>query len=88
MGKKKSLGHNPLAYSMSRHASFDFIGTQTAEPEREERPADPEVQINKIVASYYLEETIVNKIKSIASKRDLSYSAFANSLLKQSLNEI
>lgn len=26
MSKKKSLGHNPLAYSMRSHASLDFIG--------------------------------------------------------------
>lgn len=25
MSKKTSLGHNPLAYSLKSHASFDFI---------------------------------------------------------------
>jgi len=79
MSKKKSLGHNPLAYSTRSHASFDFIApTQEQEEEAEENQ-----RVEKETASYYLESALVNKIKSIADERDASYSSIVSGILKR-----
>lgn len=89
MSKKKSLGHNPLAYSTRNHASFDFIAP-SMEHEAKKEPADsapePEKKVNKITTSYYLEEPMVEKIKALADANDMSYSAFVTDLLKKALN--
>ncbi len=86
MSKKKSLGHNPLSYSMRRHASFDFISPSTEEksdhsPEQIEEPK----KVNKLTVSYYLEEPLVNRIKAIADARETSYSAIVNEMLANSV---
>ena len=87
MGKKKSLGHNPLAYSMMGHASFDFISSQQEEKDEIDEKEGTDEGINKITASYYLEEPLVSKIKSLANKNNVSYSSFVSRLLKKSLKE-
>ncbi|WP_428236807.1 hypothetical protein [Gracilimonas sp.] len=92
MSKKKSLGHNPLAYSTRRHASFDFItpsdsqGENNKEASKEERSSGPKV--NKITASYYLEEPVVESVKMIADKKETSYSAVVNAILKSSIRDL
>lgn len=89
MSKKKSLGHNPLAYSTRRHASFDFI--TPSKDDREEDGAvanEDEKKVNKVTASYYLEEPLVNKIKNLADQKEISYSALVNDILKDSLKDI
>lgn len=82
MTKKKSMGHNPLAYSLKSHASFDFIRDtqkqQHAEPEK--TPS-----ISKKVASYYLEESVVDEIREIAKTEEKSFSCVANDFLKLAL---
>lgn len=88
MSKKKSLGHNPLAYSTRRHASFDFITPSEGNREPEDAPSVAEKKINKITASYYLEEPLVNKVKNLADQKEISYSALVNELLKDSLRDI
>lgn len=92
MSKKKSLGHNPLAYSTRRHASFDFItpSDQKEENKQEESQNDEHSasRVNKVTASYYLEEPIVDSIKLIADKKETSYSAVVNAILKTSLKEL
>ncbi|HET8864953.1 MAG TPA: hypothetical protein VFM80_04580 [Gracilimonas sp.] len=93
MSKKKSLGHNPLAYSTRRHASFDFINP-TGSDEDEEFDKDAsndehdEHKVTKITASYYLEEPLVKRVKSLADQKDVSYSALVNDILKDSLKNI
>lgn len=88
MGKKKSLGYNPLAYSMLGHASFDFINVSQAESENQQEEEKSESDSpSKVTVSYYLEEKLVNKIRELAHKRELSYSAFVGGLLKQSIKE-
>lgn len=95
--KKKSLGHNPLAYSMRGHASFDFISPYTDEEEEgsvekqapettTEQPEEiKEKKVEKVVTSYYLEKPLVELIKDIADSQDMSYSAVTNEILKNSL---
>ncbi|WP_020402822.1 hypothetical protein [Gracilimonas tropica] len=83
MGKKKSLGHNPLAYSTRSHASFDFIAPSN-EKEKEEKE---EGRVHKETASYYLESPLVNKIKAMADEQDTSYSSIVNDILKRHLQE-
>ncbi|MFN1833925.1 hypothetical protein AB2B38_001580 [Balneola sp. MJW-20] len=91
MTKKKSLGHNPLAYSMRGHASFDFITPYTDDNKEndidssDKAKSKKEDKINKVVTSYYLEEPVVDLIKEIADSQEMSYSAVANEILKNSL---
>jgi|AntRauTorcE11897_2_1112592.scaffolds.fasta_scaffold03375_9 hypothetical protein len=90
MSKKKSLGHNPLAYSTRRHASFDFI--TPSEENRKEKDGSTDTQdsskVNKVTASYYLEEPLVNTVRSLADKKEMSYSALVNNILKDTLKDI
>lgn len=88
MGKKKSLGHNPLAYSMMGHASFDFIPSQEQNVKENESKEKEDHETHKITASYYLEEPLVTKIKNIAKKKNQTYSATVSNLLKKSLKEL
>lgn len=86
MTKKKSLGHNPLAYSMLRHASLDFIKSaeeQEKDKEAQKKPDPPKKQ----VVSYYLEEQLVDQIKALADELDTSYSAIVNEMLKKGVKE-
>lgn len=87
MSKKKSLGHNPLSYSTRAHASFDFIAPSKKEEEQAES-AQEEKKVNKITASYYLEEPVVDKVKNLADQKETSYSALVNDILKDSLRDI
>lgn len=83
MSKKKSLGHNPLAYSTRSHASFDFIAPQ----KEEQQDGEKEERVQKETASYYLESALVNKIKNIADKENKSYSAVVSEILKQNFRD-
>lgn len=83
MSKKPSMGHNPLAYSLKSHASFDFI-RNTQEQEKPEPEETTTVQ--KKVASYYLEESIVDEIRAIAEKENRSFSSVANDFLKEAMS--
>lgn len=82
MTKKQSLGHNPLAYSLKSHASFDFI-RDTQEQQSTDSEKTPSIQ--KKVASYYLEESIVDEIREIAETENRSFSSVANEFLKSAL---
>lgn len=88
MSKKKSLGHNPLAYSTRRHASFDFITPSKNEEEDELVAGEDEKKVNKTTVSYYLEEPLVNRVKDLADQKEMSYSALVNDILKDSLKDI
>lgn len=82
MSKKPSLGHNPLAYSLKSHASFNFI-RNTEEPQKPEKVRDAHPP--KKVTSYYLEESVVDKIRAIAEEKEKSFSCIANEFLKTSI---
>ncbi|MGN8224049.1 hypothetical protein [Gracilimonas sp. BCB1] len=92
MSKKKSLGHNPLAYSTRRHASFDFITPSDSKAEDSQGVSKEEStdgsRVNKITASYYLEEPVVESVKLIADKKETSYSAVVNAILKNSIRDL
>lgn len=82
MDKRKSLGHNPLAYSLNNHSSLDFIRDISKDAENEEEKPSP-----KKIVSYYLEEKTIQKLREIADQKGKSYSALANELLASKLNE-
>ncbi|MEX0724295.1 MAG: hypothetical protein WD357_02865 [Gracilimonas sp.] len=90
MSKKKSLGHNPLAYSTRRHASFDFITPSDENRKEEDESTDSQSgsKVNKVTASYYLEEPLVNTVRDLADKKEMSYSALVNGILKDVLKDI
>ena len=81
MSKKTSLGHNPLAYSLKSHASFDFIKSTK---DNSANDIDEPV-IQKKVVSYYLEKPVIDKIKTIAKEKKESYSCLVNEFLKASI---
>ncbi len=84
MSKKPSLGHNPLAYSLKNHASFDFIKSTREQQKPEEAKA---ATAQKKVASYYLEETVIEKIRIIAEEQEKSFSCLVNEILKSSIKQ-
>ncbi len=91
MSKKKSLGHNPLAYSTRRHASFDFITPSEREEDGDKvanEGSEEQSSAEKITVSYYLEHPLVNKIKHLADQKGTSYSALVNDILKDALRDI
>lgn len=82
MSKKASLGHNPLAYSLKSHASFDFIrNTQ----EQQSTDQEKTLAVQKKAVSYYLEESVVDEIRAIAEKDGKSFSSVANEFLKTAI---
>lgn len=84
MSKKPSLGHNPLAYSLKNHASFDFIrDTQNKEDTGQSASSSK----SKKVASYYLEEDVINHIRERANKENSSFSSIANEMLKEKIRQ-
>ncbi len=88
MSKKKSLGHNPLSYSTRAHASFDFIAPSQKNEEEQAESDHKEKKVNKVTASYYLEEPVVDKVRNLADQKETSYSALVNDILKDSLRDI
>ncbi|MEX0609138.1 MAG: hypothetical protein WD016_05880 [Balneolaceae bacterium] len=91
MSKKKSLGHNPLAYSMLGHASFDFISpTEKEEVDKKKKSfnGSKKGKVNKVTVSYYLEEPIVEHIKHLAEENDTTYSSVISQLLKDSFKNL
>jgi len=82
MSKKKSLGHNPLAYSMLGKATFDFIGKAEEESTEENQKKK---KVNKKIVSYYLEEPLVKELKKQAVKAGISYSQFVSEAIKDAL---
>lgn len=87
MDKKKVLGDNPLAYSFRNHASFDFIRDTTSETSEEAKDESEEKSVKKVV-SYYLEESIIERIKKIADDNNESYSSVVSQMLRSSLKNI
>ncbi len=83
MSKKTSLGHNPLAYSLKSHASFDFIkNTQDTSD-----TSNVEKTKQKKVTSYYLHEETIDRIKAVAEQKGESYSSVVNDFLKVMLDK-
>ncbi|MEQ9091220.1 MAG: hypothetical protein RIE52_09020 [Balneola sp.] len=83
MSKKTSLGHNPLAYSLKSHASFDFIkNTQDTSD-----AGTVEKSNQKKVTSYYLHEETIDRIKAVAEQKGESYSSVVNDFLKVMLDK-
>ncbi len=87
MDKKKVMGHNPLAYSLRNHASFDFIRDTTGDSSEESKDESEKKPVKKVV-SYYLEESIIERIKKIADEKDESYSSVAGEMLRSSIKKI
>lgn len=83
MSKKKSLGHNPLAYSMRGNASFDFI--RSNEKDSSSDAHQKTRKINKKIVSYYIEVPLVKELKRQANEAGISYSQFVSDCLKKTL---
>lgn len=83
MSKKTSLGHNPLAYSLKSHASFDFIKNTR---EASDNNSSVESSKQKKVTSYYLHEETIDGIKAVAEQKGESYSSVVNDFLKVMLD--
>jgi predicted DNA-binding ribbon-helix-helix protein len=77
-----------LSYSTRAHASFDFIAPSYKQEEEQEESAQKEKKVNKVTASYYLEELVVDKVRDLADQKETSYSALVNDILKDSLRDI
>ncbi len=85
MSKKPSLGHNPLDQNLRNHGSFDFI--KDTAPKKEKSKKAKGKTVSKKVVSYYLEEDVIDKIKTIAKTEEKSFSALANELLNASIDK-
>jgi len=83
MSKKKSLGHNPLAYSMRGNASFDFIRSNEKDSSSDSRKKNRKT--NKKIVSYYIEVPLVKELKRQADEAGVSYSKFVSDCLKKTL---
>ncbi len=86
MSKKPSLGHNPLAYSLKSHASFDFIKS-TQNQQKEAGKNDSKSSPKKKVVSYYLEQSLIDQIRNKANEEKKTYSYVAGKLLKESIEK-
>ena len=85
MSKKTSLGHNPLAYSLKSHASFDFI--KNTQDTSDTNASDVEKSKQKKVTSYYLHEETIDRVKAVAEQKGESYSSVVNDFLKVMLDK-
>jgi len=86
MDKKKVMGHNPLGINHLADAKFEFIpftesGSVYKESNQEIR------RKKKKVVSYYLEEELINEIKTKAKANEESYSTFVGKALKKAVKE-
>ncbi len=96
MAKKKSLGHSPLGIMTEEKLNYDFIPNLNEKLVREVDHPDkinnliyelePE-STNKIVVSYYLDESIIKKLKQFAKRSEQSYSAVAGNAFTFYLQE-
>lgn len=86
MTKKQVMGHNPLGYRPLANAKLSFIPqTDSGSGETDERLKKPSPR--KRTVSYYLEETLIDEIKSRAKENEDSYSHFVNQTLKKAIKE-
>ena len=84
MNKKKSLGHNPLSYSMLGKSNFDFI--KSTDPDKMKGEDHKAQKVPKKVVSYYLEEEIINLVKTVALEQNSSCSGLVAKVLKDHLS--
>lgn len=81
MAKKRSLGHNPLAYSMRGSSSFEFIRSTDGESNGVEEGSVTKRRTPKKVVSYYLDEEIIEGVKALAAEHGRSCSGLLNDYL-------
>ena len=85
MKKKKSLGHNPLSYSMLGKSNFEFI--RSTDPDKsQDEDGKKATKVHKKVVSYYLDEELINMVKQVASEQNASCSGLVGQILKAQLH--
>ncbi|MCG8372541.1 MAG: hypothetical protein MI700_03370 [Balneolales bacterium] len=84
MDKKPVMGHNPLGGNHLEGAKFDFI-PYTESGSAMKDSAKKKKTPSKKVVSYYLEEELINEIRTQATSQELSFSNFVGRLLKKAL---
>ena len=86
MDKKKVMGHNPLGTNHLADAKFDFIPfTESGSAHKDSVSSMPRKK--KRVVSYYLEEDVINAVKSKATANEESFSTFVGKALKKAVQE-
>lgn len=99
MSNKKSLGSSPIG--LQTQGSMAFIPDlgvakpkkavsklpRTEDKKVSESPTAQEKICEKKTVSYYLEEDLIAKVKSIASEKEVCYSALVSSALRRWINE-
>ena len=86
MDKKKVMGHNPLGTNHLKDAKFDFIPfTESGSVHKKSVSKLPKKK--KRVVSYYLEEDLINAVKSKATDNKESFSHYVGSVLKKAVKK-
>ncbi|MGB0346486.1 MAG: hypothetical protein ACPGGA_03310 [Balneolaceae bacterium] len=86
MDKKKVMGHNPLGTNHLADAKFDFIPfTESGSVHKDSVAKLPKTK--KRVVSYYLEEKLINAVKSKATRNEESFSQYVSRVLKKAIKE-
>lgn len=100
MSKKKSLGSSPIGYQTTGTLGFipdlggeredetynqptEGGGYKNKQPSKITTPS----KVKKKTVSYYLDQRLIAKVKSIAKDRDLCYSGLVTRILNQWLLE-
>lgn len=79
MSKYKSLGSSPLGFQ-SNNGTMSFIPDLGVSKSKQKDP-EPESTSEKKTVSYYLELDLIEKVKSMATKKDMCYSALVSNAL-------
>jgi nitrogenase subunit NifH len=90
MGRKRSLGHNPIGFNFDDGLTYDFIPNLNEqivkEVEHPEKQEESKIQ-NKTIVSYYIEENIIDRIKLFAKLTEQSYSSVATNAFEDFLHK-
>jgi hypothetical protein len=90
MGRKKSLGHNPIGYNFDDGLTYDFIPNLNEQIVKEvEHPEEPvqEKAQSKTIVSYYIEEHIIDRLRLFAQITEQSYSSVAKNAFEDFLHK-
>lgn len=91
MSKSKSLGSSPIGLQ-SNNSTLSFIPDRGVSSERKSSSCNGEASQNrdqkkKKVVSYYLEESLISKLKSKAEEKDIYYSTLVGRAIKEWLEK-
>jgi hypothetical protein len=90
MGRKKSLGHNPIGFNFDDGLTYDFIPNLNEQIVKEVEHPEKNVQQlnkNKTIVSYYIEEHIIDRVRYFAQITEQSYSSVAKNAFEEFLHK-